>query len=205
MKNDINLLKHRKIAAGSGKKRSYVLFAILFAVILLAGIVLPLRSLSSAKLKLYALESELMMTTVTQESLNLTMGQVAQLRSQLSDLQTLHASRSDILSYLSAIERSLPHTAELAQLTFSGNVLSISGTAPDDTTLAVFLLQLRNSGAFSNVFLSNSTSPSGQTKQAMFTLTATLPVPLSGAALAAAAKEEKTDEAVRKDNGEEQP
>ena len=156
MKNDINLLTLRKYAAETGKNRSFVLFAILFATLLLAGIVLPERARSEAKQKLSGLEHTLSFATVTQESLDEKMRNAAHIGSQLSDLDILYASRSDILLYLSAIEKSRPITVDIASLSFSGNLLNIHGTAPDDMTVATFCQNLRDTGPFASVLLEGS-------------------------------------------------
>lgn len=183
MKNDINLLTVRKETQNGSKQRTYVLFGILLAVGLLAGIVLPARTRSAAQLELSALEHKLKAATVSQETYVETMSESMLAESQRTSLQDLHESRSDILSYLSAIEQALPSSATLAHLSLSGNLLNIAGAAPGDAVIATFCVRLRESGAFSDVFLLSSEAGEERGSQTtMFTLSATLPTPLSGAA-----------------------
>lgn len=181
MKNDINLLTIRKNTGKNDKKRTYVLFSILFVVVLIAGIILPNRTRDEAEQKLKMLENELGKLTITEGMFAETTKTASFAVSQRAQLEALYSSRSDILSYLAVIESSLPQTALLTSLKFADNSVSISGIAPDDSTIATFCLKLRQSNVFASVFVSSSTLLPDET-HSMFSLTVTLKKSLSGGA-----------------------
>lgn len=196
MKNDINLLTSRKTVGKNDKKLTYVLFGILFAVTLIAGILLPNRARDEAELKLKKLENSLNKLTITEKIFTETTTTAAFAVNQRAQLEALYGSRSDILSYLSVIERSLPQTALLTSIKFSDNYASVSGIAPDDITIAVFCLKLRETNEFAGVFVSSSTLLPDES-HSMFSLTITLHKSLSGGAVveegARGAQPENTD------------
>ncbi len=181
MKNDVNLLTVRKSAEKNSKKRTYVLLVILFAVVLLAGVVLPTRAYDDAERKLKKLENDLSKLTITEKMFAETTDTAALAVNQRAQLEALYSSRSDILSYLSVIEKSLPQTALLTDIMFSDNSVGISGIAPDDQAIAVFCLRLRNSDMFSSVLVSSSTLLPDENYTA-FSIDAVLYKSLSGGA-----------------------
>lgn len=181
MKNDINLLTIRKITGKDDKKLTYVLFFILFAVVLAAGIILPSRARDEAEQKLKRLENALSKITITDGTFAETKNNATFAVNQRAQLEALYSSRSDILSYLSVIERSLPQSAVLTHIKFADNYVNISGIAPSDSILAAFCLKLRQSNVFTSVFVSSSSLLSDDT-HSMFSLTATLHKSLSGGA-----------------------
>lgn len=182
MKNDINLLLLRKNKPKNEKSRTYVLLVILFIVVMIAGIVLPSRTRSEAQIKLANLEHSLSAFSITQESYDATVLYAGQLNSQRAELEQLHASRSDMLSYLAVLDDSLAYPAILSRIDFSGNMLVITGISPNDKIVADFCQKLRDSGTFANVFLTSSAFDEDE-ELTIFSVIATLPTALEGSAV----------------------
>lgn len=183
MKNDINLLQKRKAKQYSGKKLGLVVLGIaLFGALLYAGITLPSHTLSDAQLNLSELNNELLAQPAVEQELNEKMQLNATLSAQVTELQALSEARSDISLYLDTVENALPTSAYITSLTLSDNLMNISGVAPRDEVLATFALRLRESTVFKDVFINSSTVPD-DSKNTVFTLTATLPKTLSGSSL----------------------
>ena len=183
MKSDINLLPLRKNKPKNEKTRTYVLLVILFLVAMLAAVILPSRTRSEAQIKLDNLNHSLSRFSITQESHDETVLYAAQINSQCDELEQLHQSRSDILSYLDVLDDSLADSAVLSRIEFSGNLLAITGISPDDQIVADFCLNLRQSKAFINVFLTSSTMVTEDSEFTLFSVTATLPTALDGSAV----------------------
>ena len=181
MKHDINLLQKRKAAQYSSKKMGTILLVVLlFAALLYAGITLPSSMLASAQIKLTDLNGQLESQTQIEQELAQKTLQNATLQAQLQQLDSLSATKANVTSYLEAVESSLPTSARITSLTLSGNTMSIGGFVPRDEVLATFALRLRETGAFSDVFVANSTVvEEGKTNQ--FSLSAILPETMSSA------------------------
>lgn len=195
MKNDINLLSIRKNASESAKKRKTILFTILFLSILAAGIILPSQTRMTAQARLDKLTNQLSGFSVTQEDVDAKTVQAALTAKQLADLQNLHQSRSDILSYLSGIESAKPSNLRIVQLVLEGNSMTVLGQAENDAALADFCLRLRDSGMFLSVFVETSTALSDEdTSTTVFKLFATLPQQLEGNAIVEDGNAPFTDE-----------
>lgn len=180
MKNDINLFVKRK---NSKNRRKVIVGLLICAACLVAfvalGILLPMRSRSDAQMKLAGLDQQAQAFDFTEEDLLTNSEKNAQMTQQLGELTLLHESRSDILAYL---ENALPTSAQITYMSLTGNQLQITGIAPGDAEIATLSLHLRKSELFSSVFVSTSTV-SEESDNTMFTLTASLPVSLSGEAL----------------------
>jgi Tfp pilus assembly protein PilN len=198
MKNDINLFIKRK----NTKNTKKIVAGVFIGVVLLAafaavGILLPMNNRVDAQAKLAGLEQQLQSFDFTEEDLLGNTERNAMLTQQLEELTRLHESRSDILAYLGDIENALPTSAQITYMSLTGNQLQITGTAPGDAEVATLSLHLRESDLFSSVFVSTSTL-SEESDGTMFTLTAALPVSLSGEALVESGSEtdgENSDEA----------
>ncbi len=178
MKHDINLLQKRKAVQYSGKKLGTVLiFILLFAALLYAGITLPSNMLASAKIKLANLDSELVsQPAVDQEQAEKTL-QNAMLQQAAKQLEYLNNTKMDATHYIEALETSLPTSAYIDSITTEVNQMIITGVVPRDEVLATFALRLRETGRFLDVYVnSSSVDKDGETTR--FTLFATLPEPL---------------------------
>ncbi len=178
MKHDINLLQKRKAVQYSGKKLGTVLiFILLFAALLYAGITLPSNMLASAKIKLSNLDSELVaQPAVDQEQAEKTL-QNAMLQQAAKQLEYLNNTKMDATHYIEALETSLPTSAYIDSITTEVNQMIITGVVPRDEVLATFALRLRETGRFLDVYVSSSSvDKDGETTR--FTLFATLPEPL---------------------------
>lgn len=183
MKNDINLLYKRKTKTYSSKKVALIIFVIvLFAAGLYAGIALPANALSVAKIEATELESKLNSSTETQQDLTEKTQQELMLATQLLELNAIDGSRSDLSSYIEAIEKSLPTDANITQLLIAEEAVSIMGVAKDDTVIATFCLRLREQNVFKDVYLISSTSSTDE-PGTIFTMSATLPSSLSSIGL----------------------
>lgn len=183
MKNDINLFIKRQNSKNRKKFMVGLLIGAVFLFVFVAvGVLLPMNNRANAQLKLDALDQQLSVLDFTEQSLADNTAKNAQLTQQLDDLKRLHESRSDILAYLAGIENALPTSAQITYLSLTGNQLQITGIAPGDAELASFSLHLKESGLFSGVFVTTSTIPE-HNENTMFTLTAALPVSLSGEAV----------------------
>ncbi len=183
MKNDINLFVKRK----NSKNRKKLFVGLLIGAMCLTafaavGILLPMNSRANAQAKLTGLDQQAQAFTFTEEDLLTNTERDAQLTGQLDELTLLHESRSDILAYLEDIENALPTSAQITYMSLTGNQLQITGTAPGDAEVATLSLHLRESDLFSSVFVSTSTV-SEESNSTMFSLTAALPISLSGEAL----------------------
>ena len=177
MKNDINLLYKRKKADVSSKKWLKIFAGVvLIAAIVFAGVALPSQSLEALKVQVASLENSLNASTSSNDTLQEKLDYNGSLNEQLSELISLNDSKSDIQTYIDAVEQSLPAEIYIVDLTLSNETMLISGIAPDDTVIASFCLRLRETQLFDDVFLTNSTTLTDTTS---FSLTATLPVSLS--------------------------
>ncbi len=193
MKNDINLFIKRKDSKNTKKIFAGVFIGMaLIAAFLVLGILLPMSSRESAQASLQESEQQLQMIDFTEEDLLLNTENNTLLTQQLDELTLLHESRSDILAYLEDIENALPTKAQITYMSMAGNQLQIIGKAPGDVEVATLSLHLRKSGFFSSVFVVTS-AVSEESKDTMFTLTAALPVSLSGEALAEAGSEDDNE------------
>jgi len=189
MKNDINLFVKRKNTKNTKKIVAGVLIGAAFLAAFAAfGILLPMNNRVDAQAKLAELEQQLQSYDFTEEDLLANTEKNAMLTQQFEELTRLHESRSDILAYLGDIEDALPTSAQITYMSLTGNQLQITGTAPGDAEVATLSLHLRESDLFSSVFVSSSTV-SEESDETMFTLTAALPVSLSGEALVEAGSE----------------
>jgi hypothetical protein len=102
------------------------------------------------------------------------------LQQELSQLETLTATRQDVSKYVAAVEASLPTSATITYLNLEENTMSIGGIVPRDDVLATFALRLRETQVFSSVFVTSSTTPEENSSTA-FVISALLPAPLSDA------------------------
>jgi Tfp pilus assembly protein PilN len=193
MKNDINLFVKRKNNKNAKKIVAGVLIgAAVLVVFVAAGILLPMSNRVNATIQLSGLEQQLQTFDFTEEDLIANTEKNELLTQQLDELTLLHESRSDILGYLDNIENALPTTAQITYMSLTGNQLQITGIAPGDAEVATLSLHLRESGLFSSVFVSTSTV-SEESDKTMFSLTAALPVSLSGEALVEAGSENENE------------
>jgi Tfp pilus assembly protein PilN len=193
MKNDINLFVKRKNNKNAKKIVAGVLIgAAVLVVFVAAGILLPMSNRVNATIQLSGLEQQLQTFDFTEEDLIANTEKNELLTQQLDELTLLHESRSDILGYFDNIENALPTTAQITYMSLTGNQLQITGIAPGDAEVATLSLHLRESGLFSSVFVSTSTV-SEESDKTMFSLTAALPVSLSGEALVEAGSENENE------------
>jgi len=180
MKHDINLLQKRKATQYSGKKLGTVLlFALLFAALLYAGIALPSRSLQNAKIQLADLNNQIASQATVDQDLTQKTQRNAVLQEELTQLQALGSTRQDVEKYLGAVESSLPTSASIMALKISDSTMTITGVAPRDEVLATFALRLRETKAFSSVFVTSSTITG---KSTLFSIKALLPATLNDTA-----------------------
>ncbi len=178
MKYDINLLQKRKAVQYSGKKLGTVLiFILLFAALLYAGIALPSNMLASAQIRLANLDTELVsQPAVDQEQAEKTL-QNAMLQQAVKQLEDLNDSKTAATHYIEALETSLPTSAYIDGITMADNRMTINGVVPRDEVLATFALRLRETGLFLDVYV-NSSAVENDGVTTRFMLIATLPKPL---------------------------
>jgi Tfp pilus assembly protein PilN len=206
MKHDINLLQRKKVAQYSGKKLGTVLlFVLLFAALLYAGITLPSNSLTSAQIRLADLNNQIAdQSTIDQELTEKTQHN-ATLQEELKQLEALSVTRQDVAKYMEAVESSLPTSASIMSLTISDNAMTITGISPRDEVLATFALRLRQTQAFTSVFVASSTT-TGTNSSTMFMISAVLPTPLSDTANVTdgsdSADQSNSDDADKADSGD---
>ena len=178
MKSDINLLFKRKTNHFSSKSMAMVLIALFFvAGALYAGIALPSQSLSAVKASVSDLDADIQSTSYVETELIEKTAYNQSLKEQISSLETLTDTRSDIYVYLETLEDSLPADAHLTQLNFSDDEMTVIGIASGDKSIATLCLRLRESDMFNNVYITNSTALNES--ETTFTLYGILPFTLS--------------------------
>ncbi len=183
MKNDINLFIKRKESKNTKKILVGLFFGAAFLVVFTAiGILLPMNNRAIAQSKLDGLNQQLQSLGFTEEDFIANSDKSAEISTQLNELSLLYASRSDILAYLAEIENALPTAAHITYMSLTGNQLQITGIAPGDTEIAALGLHMRESQHFNSVLVTVSTV-SEEEGDTIFTLTAALPVSLSGEAI----------------------
>jgi Tfp pilus assembly protein PilN len=181
MKHDINLLQKKKATQYSGKKLGTILLIVLLlGGLLFAGIKLPIKLLDDAQIRLTALDEQIADQTAIDQKMTEKTQKNAILQQELTQLETLTATRQDVAKYMAAVEASLPTSATITYISLEENTMSISGIVPRDDVLATFALRLRETQVFSSVFVSSSTTPEENSSTA-FTISALLPTPLSDA------------------------
>jgi Tfp pilus assembly protein PilN len=84
-------------------------------------------------------------------------------------LDSAKAQRAKVNDDLRTVTRWLPGIIDLNSIDYSTEALTITGTAPDDTTVVDYVRDLTNSGQFSSVMISNMTET--EYNQWQFTLT----------------------------------
>lgn len=192
MKSDINLLQKPK-----GKKYSaqrwllIVLLVVLGAGAVYAGFMLPAKALNAKKLVAAALDSQLAGASGTDQDITVLTEENNTLSAQLIAIEALDAVRADINGYLDAVESALPASANISSLEIVGQTLSITGIAPDDETIAVFCLQLRDTGKFSYVFVNSSATD--ENGDSAFSINAEMPFTLDSASILPQETEETQD------------
>jgi len=182
MKHDINLLQKKKPTQYSGKKLGIVLLAVLlFGGLLFIGIRLPEKALKNAQIRLADLNQQIANQTAVEQQLTEKTQKNAMLQQELAQLEVLSATRQDIARYVEAVEASLPTSATVTHLNLEGNRMTVNGIVQRADTLATFALRLRETQAFSSVFITSSVTPEPNAPTT-FAVTALLPTPLSGEA-----------------------
>jgi len=179
MKHDINLLQKKKPTQYSGKKLGIVLLAVLlFGGLLFIGIRLPEKALKNAQIRLADLNQQIANQTAVEQQLTEKTQKNAMLQQELAQLEVLSATRQDIARYVEAVEASLPTSATVTHLNLEGNRMTVNGIVQRADTLATFALRLRETQAFSSVFITSSVTPEPNAPTT-FVVTALLPTPLS--------------------------
>ena len=174
MKSDINLLSKRKTKQFSSKNFAIILIGVLFvAGALYAGIALPSQTLSAVKASVTNLDADIQTSSHVETDLMTKTAYNQTLKEQISSLEALTDTQTDIYVYLETIEESLPNAAHLTQMNFSDNEMYIIGIASGDPAIATLCLRLRESGMFESVYLTNSTAISDS--ETTFTVYGTLP------------------------------
>jgi Tfp pilus assembly protein PilN len=182
MRNDINLLQKRKSQKYSAQKWAMILLCIaLFAGAVYAGFTIPANARIAAQLNITDLRAELLAISGTNEDLSGLNSEYAQRKEQLDALTAIDGARADMSGYVEAIEASLPSTANIAMLTAEKETISVLGIADNNDAIAAFCLRLRETGKFSEVFLSFSTLMENGTTS--FSIELALPVTLDGSAM----------------------
>ncbi|NLT97954.1 MAG: hypothetical protein GXW96_07390, partial [Christensenellaceae bacterium] len=157
MKHDINLLQKKKPTQYSGKKLCIVLLAVLlFGGLLFIGIRLPEKALKNAQIRLADLNQQIANQTAVEQQLTEKTQKNAMLQQELAQLEVLSATRQDIARYVEAVEASLPTSATVTHLNLEGNRMTVNGIVQRADTLATFALRLRETQAFSSVFITSS-------------------------------------------------
>lgn len=158
MKSDINLIYKRKTKTYSNKMiLGAVLLIAALAAGMYAGIALPSGALNVAKLHSAELDSKLSSSTQTQQQLTALSATKASLLMQKAELDAVNDIKDDVSSYLEAIEKALPASANAYNIVMLQNGISIYGTAEDDSAIATFCLRLREQNIFESVFVTVST------------------------------------------------
>jgi Tfp pilus assembly protein PilN len=139
-----------------------------WAFIVLAIIVLLLFGI--ATLQSYRQTISLMAQVIsiqTQvENRQTTQTSIKQLQTQIDDahkagavftqaLDSARAQRAAVNNSLSKVTSLLPGIIEVNSIAYSSGTLTVTGTAPDDTTVINYVRDLTNSGQFSSVMISN--------------------------------------------------
>ena len=182
MKHDINLLQKKKPTQYSGKKLGIVLLVVLLlGGLLFIGIRLPERALKDAQIRLADLNQQIANQTAIEQQLTEKTQKNAMLQQQLAQLEVLSATRQDVARYVEAVEASLPTSASVTHLSLEGNRMTVSGIVQRADALATFALRLRETQAFSSVFVTSSVTPEPNAPTT-FVVTALLPTPLSSEA-----------------------
>jgi Tfp pilus assembly protein PilN len=70
-------------------------------------------------------------------------------------LASARAQRATVNSDLSKVTSLLPGIIDLNSINYASGTLTVTGTAPDDTTVVDYVRDLTNSGQFSSVMISN--------------------------------------------------
>ncbi|MGI5850245.1 MAG: PilN domain-containing protein [Christensenellales bacterium] len=191
MKNDINLLYKRKKNKYPRKKLAGIIIGMIIILgCLYAGIALPSQALTVARLEVKNLDGNLVTASMTEQELTQKTQYNSTLKKQLEELKLLNGSKTDIATYLNAVQQSLPSNANILMLSLSDRTMNISGIAKDDAVLAIFCIKLKETNIFDNIFISNSTT-SMDGNETSFSLYAALPSSLSTASLIQ--DKEKTD------------
>lgn len=201
MKNDINLIYKRKNVKSSQKMTIGILAgAVLLVVFIIAGIWLPLKTKADAQENLNSINQQIQAYQLSDADILTTTMEYQQLTEHLTKLTLIQESRSDVLNYLKSIENALPTGARLTNISMLDNLLTMTGEATDDTEIAAFMLHLKKSGLFIYLLLDSSTvSDNGH--NTLFSLSAILPVSLSGPAVS---EEVSDDELSNSENVAEQ-
>lgn len=174
MKNDINLLYKRETKALSTKRIAAIIISlIVLAVALYAGITIPSSQLTALRSKAAELDNQLGTTTSIQVELSDKTKQNKLLEVKLEEIKALGDTKSNIIKYINAVESSLPTDANINNIVFSVQSLSINGTAKNDTVISTFCLKLKQQKIFNDVFVASSIALDNVTTT--FNITATLP------------------------------
>ncbi|MBT3318907.1 MAG: PilN domain-containing protein [Clostridia bacterium] len=214
IKNDINLVFKRKTKQYSPKSLAITIVAVtVIGVGVFFGITLPTKNLAATKKAVTNLENEIaqysalaMSSGETDEMsevpADLTLETVliikseklSSLNEQLDGLKLISTAESNALAYIYAIEESIPGEINIGNLIMNGQTLEIIGISYDDTSLATFCLRLRETGMFTDVFVSTSMVRFPGEKSAIFTISAELIESLDAMPV-------PQDESVAADNG----
>ena len=193
MKSDINLLQKRKDQKYSGQKLAMIiLLLVLFAGAAYAGITIPASARSAISLVESKIRNDIQSATGDVDNVSELNSEYQLRKQQLDALTAIDMAKSDMSSYLDAVETACPSTINLSYFSASEETMNVLGSAVSDSDIAAFCLRLRESGKFSAVFLTSSTlMEDGSTA---FSIELTLPASLDNSAVLPETTDETTEE-----------
>lgn len=149
MKQDLNLMPRKESTVQVGKILLPVLLVVLvFAAILYAGIALPENAYQRKRAEMNNLQEKLNSTQAIFDEYNMVMADLSTLQLQQSTMAAASDTGKGALDILQMIERLCPDDIRLRSVQMNRNAITIRGMAAKDTSIAQFVVLLRQQGIF---------------------------------------------------------
>lgn len=140
MKLDINLMADRKMHGN----HLTITALILFIIIILFAFVLPIKYRNSLVLEKEKTNQELVYINKTNSEYLHLKNQLASLSKRIEINDQIEARKKDFYNILEIVDDSITREIQLSHISINGTVLTIQGFAPNDKTIANFILKLQD-------------------------------------------------------------
>ncbi len=140
MKLDINLMADRKMHGN----HLTITALILFIIIILFAFVLPIKYRNSLVSEKEKTNQELVYINKTNSEYLHLKNQLASLSKRIEINDQIEARKKDFYNILEIVDDSITREIQLSHISINGTVLTIQGFAPNDKTIANFILKLQD-------------------------------------------------------------
>lgn len=140
MKLDINLMADRKMHGN----HLTITAPILFIIIILFAFVLPIKYRNSLVSEKEKTNQELVYINKTNSEYLHLKNQLASLSKRIEINDQIEARKKDFYNILEIVDDSITREIQLSHISINGTVLTIQGFAPNDKTIANFILKLQD-------------------------------------------------------------